>query len=67
MEKQAEMKISEAKTIHQRPAVIQDLEWRPRGFPPFRRTDPVKDVLLSFYNGRLFRIVRITIATERKE
>ena len=58
VEKQVEMKSSEAKTIHQRPAVMQDLEWRPRGVPaPSGESDPVKDVLLSFYNGQLFRIV----------
>jgi len=58
VEKQAEMKTSEAKTVHQRPAVIQDLEWRPRGLPGRSgESDPVKDVLLSFYNGKLFRIV----------
>src|SRR5437899_5157236 len=58
VEKQAEMKTSEAKMIHQRPAVMQDLEWRPRGFPArTAESDPVKDVLLSFYNGQLFRIV----------
>src|SRR5205823_12038157 len=58
LEKQAEMKTSEAKMVHQRPAVMQDLEWRPRGFPArTAESDPVKDVLLSFYNGQLFRIV----------
>src|SRR5229473_4648284 len=58
VEKQAEMKTSEAKMIHQRPAVIQDLEWRPRRFPgPAPESDPVKDILFSFYNGQLFRMV----------
>jgi len=58
VEKQAEMKTSEAKMIHQRPAVIQDLEWRPRRFPgPAPESDPVKDILFSFYNGQLFRII----------
>jgi len=58
VEKQAEIKTSEAKMIHQRPAVIQDLEWRPRRFPgPAPESDPVKDVLFSFYNGQLFRII----------
>jgi hypothetical protein len=53
-----ETNASQAKTIHQRPAVIQDLEWRPRGFPGrSNESDPVKDMLLSFYNGKLFRIV----------
>lgn len=45
-------------TIHVRPALIQDLEWRPRGYPARSvESDPLKDVLLSFYNGKLFRIV----------
>src|SRR5439155_27013328 len=58
VEKQTEMKTSEAKMIHQRPAVIQDLEWRPRRFPgPAPESDPVKDILFSFYNGQLFRII----------
>ena len=44
--------------IHLRPALMQDLEWRPRDSPTRSTTsDPLKDVLLSFYNGKLFRIV----------
>src|SRR5713226_6959051 len=58
VEKQADIKPSEAKTVHQRPAMLQDLEWRPRRFPgPAPESDPVKDVLFSFYNGQLFRII----------
>jgi hypothetical protein len=57
VEKQTEMP-SEAKTVHRRPAVIQELEWRPRRFPgPAPESDPVKDILFSFYNGQLFRII----------
>jgi len=56
VEKQAESKPSEVKMIHQRPALIQDLEWRPR-YSGSTESDPVKDVLLSFYNGQLFRMV----------
>ena len=57
--KQAETRISEAKTIHQRPALIQELEWRPpyTYASPSRATDPVRDVLLRFYNGDLFQMV----------
>jgi hypothetical protein len=56
--KQADMEPSEAKVIHQRPAVIQELEWRPpRSFTPSPQADSVKDVVFSFYNGELFRIV----------
>ena len=56
--KQADVKQSEAKAIHQRPAMIQELQWRPQHYlsaPP--QSDPVKDVLFSFYNGELFRMV----------
>jgi hypothetical protein len=56
--KQAGMKPSELKVIHQRPAVIQELEWQPRSFPGSSvEADSVKDVRLSFHNGELFRMV----------
>jgi len=56
--KQAEMQPSEARVIHQRPAVIQELEWRPHGSLAYSpRPDPVQEVLFSFYNGELFRMV----------
>jgi hypothetical protein len=57
VEKQTEAKAYEVKMIHERPAVMQDIEWRPRDFSRFAESDPVKDVLLSFYNGQLFRMV----------
>jgi hypothetical protein len=51
---------SEAKTIHQRPAVLQDLEWRPSRWGAGANapsTDPVERISFSFYNDQLFRIV----------
>jgi len=51
---------SDAKTIHQRPALLQDLEWRPshwRASDTLPSTDPVQQMGFSFYNDRLFRIV----------
>ncbi len=51
---------SEAKRIHERPAVLQDLEWRPArwiGGSTSASTDPVEQILFSFYNNQLFRIV----------
>jgi hypothetical protein len=51
--------LSEAKVIHQRPAVIQELKWRPRpvrGESSFH-TDPAQEMVFSFYNDELFRIV----------
>src|SRR3989454_6526001 len=56
--KQADRKASEARVIHQRPAVIQELEWRPsRSIGSSPQGDPVSEVLFSFYNGELFRMV----------
>jgi hypothetical protein len=58
---------SEAKTIHQRPAVLQDLEWRPSRWisgSMLASTDPVEQVVFSFYNDQLFRIV-VDYAHER--
>lgn len=46
---------SQAKTVHQRPALIQELEWRPLGWSS--KTEPAQDVVFSFYDGELFRIV----------
>ena len=56
--KQAGLALSDAKLIHERPAVMQELEWPiwlGTGSAP--QTDPVKTILFSFYNGELFRIV----------
>jgi hypothetical protein len=52
------MQPSEARVVHQRPALIQEMEWRPqRPLDSWLQTDLVKEVLFSFYNGELFRIV----------
>lgn len=51
---------SEVKTIHQRPAALQGLEWRPSHWvvgSAVASTDPVEQIGFSFYNDRLFRIV----------
>ena len=56
--KQAEINPSEAKVIYQRPAVIQELEWQPQSSSSSSaQADPVEEVLFSFYNGQLYRIV----------
>ena len=48
----------EARELHQRPELIQELTWQPPRIlgssPP---GDSVRKILLSFYNGQLFRIV----------
>jgi hypothetical protein len=58
--KLADVKVSEAKAIYQRPALIQELEWRPQSsYSSSAQGDPVRTVLFSFYNGELYRIVVI--------
>ena len=51
---------SGAKTIHLRPAVIQELEWRPpysvRGSTS-PQNDPVRQIVFSFYNDQLSKMV----------
>ncbi len=52
------MNSSEARVIHQRPELIQELDWQPGRFPGSSPdADPVKSILFSFYNGELFRMV----------
>jgi len=56
----AGMPASEAKLIHQRPAVMQDLEFRPSSWIAQSNqasTDPVEQLRFSFYNDQLFRVV----------
>jgi hypothetical protein len=51
---------SEVKTIHHRPALLQDLEYRPPHWvagSTEESTDPVEQITFSFYNDQLFRIV----------
>jgi hypothetical protein len=52
---------SDATTLHLRPALLQDLEWRPSRWSgdslTTRSSDPVEHVIFSFYNDQLFRIV----------
>ncbi len=48
---------TQAKVIHRRPALIQELEWHPQPLGPSSKTESVKEVVFSFYDGKLFRIV----------
>jgi hypothetical protein len=52
-----EEKISDVKTIHGRPALIQELTWWPPNVPgTSARADSVEQILFSFYNGELYKI-----------
>lgn len=55
--KQTGMKPSEAKMLHQRPAMIQELWWQRSLGGPSLQTDSVREVIFSFYNGELFRLL----------
>jgi len=51
---------NEAQTIHQQPALIQELTW----YPPLplgssRPAEPVQKILFSFYNGALYKMLLV--------
>jgi len=54
--KQAASDPSQAKVIHSRPTLIQELEWRPQPLGASSRAESAQEVLFSFYDGQLFRI-----------
>jgi hypothetical protein len=43
--------------IHERPAVIQELTFWPLNSSSSVRVDPISQILFSFYNGELYRMV----------
>ena len=60
---------SNVKTIHQRPVVLQDLVWRPSRWnvgSTAASTDPVEQIVFSFYDDQLFRVV-VDYALDRTE
>jgi hypothetical protein len=54
--KQAGASPSQAKVIHSRPALIQELDWRPQPLGPSAQSEAANNVVFSFYNGELYRI-----------
>jgi hypothetical protein len=52
--KQVGRNATDARTLHKRPAVIQEMDWLPHSNS---QTDPVNEGVLYFLNGELFRIV----------
>jgi hypothetical protein len=56
---QTGMAISDARLIHQRPALIQELEWHPgrQLGQTSKEPDSVSEIRFSFYNGDLFQIL----------
>ena len=54
--KQAGTNPSQANVLHSRPALIQDLKWRPQPLGYSVKTEPVQEIVFGFYDGELFRI-----------
>ncbi|HKT79836.1 MAG TPA: hypothetical protein VJP86_06420 [Vicinamibacterales bacterium] len=51
---------SQVQTLHERPAVLQEIEWRPSRWSTgtiSASSDPVEQMVFSFYNDALYRIV----------
>jgi hypothetical protein len=50
-------KMADVRVIHGRPALIQELTWWPPNLPGASfQADTVEQILLSFYNGELYKI-----------
>jgi hypothetical protein len=51
-------RVADAKTLHERPAKIQELEWRvPYGSSEREPADPVQGAVFSFYDSALYQVV----------
>ncbi len=55
--KQVGATASQVKVVHSRPALIQELEWHPQTLGSSSVPEPAKEIVFSFYNGHLFRIL----------
>ena len=56
--KQIDQKPSNAAVLHQDPALIQELSWLPpQPYGSGRPAEPVDEILFSFYNGALYRML----------
>lgn len=47
---------SQARVIHSRPALIQQLDWRPQPLGPSVQKESASEVLFGFFGGALYRI-----------
>lgn len=55
--KHTDQEMSDVKLMHLRPALIQEVTWWPPNLPgPSFQSDPVEQILFSFYNGELYKI-----------
>src|SRR5579864_9164978 len=56
--KQIDQKPANAAVVHEQPALIQELTWLPpQPYSSLRPAEPVDEILFSFYNGTLYRML----------
>jgi hypothetical protein len=56
--KQIDQKPANAAVVHERPALIEELTWLPpQPYGSSRAAEPVDEILFSFYNGALYRML----------
>jgi hypothetical protein len=54
--KQADADLSQVKVVHSRPALMQEIEWRPQNRGASSQKEAAKSVVFSFYAGELYRV-----------
>jgi len=58
LSKQIDQKPANAAVLHERPALIEELTWLPpQTYGSSRPAEPVDQILFSFYNGALYRML----------
>jgi hypothetical protein len=58
LSKQIDQKPVNAAVLHEHPALIQELTWwPPQPYSGLRPAEPVQQILFSFYNGALYRML----------
>jgi hypothetical protein len=53
---QSRLPVSAARLLHQRPQLIQELEWQPQRLAEAPASEAVRTVRFTFYDGRLYQI-----------
>jgi hypothetical protein len=65
--KQIDQTPANAAVVHERPALIQELTWwPPQPYSSLRPAEPVEQILFSFYNDALYRILMTYDSSDTK-
>lgn len=62
----SEARADDVKVLHEKPALIQELEWRARYAAPTEAADPVRAIVFSFCDDALYQ-VRVTYDVDRTD